>query len=770
MKNKELYIKRYNNMYMDKLYIALCDNKKCYKFKNCFRYNIKDILDNLIINYYQEQNNVKIYYGYVNKCESYLEIIKKKEYVPVIKFHCEVTKNNVKKIEKYDNTDKNMITTNILKLNTYLESIGGTILYKTIREENIYITVEMSEYPILKNHINEIKKYIKKGSRTKLYNIIQNFTFRLYVMDKKINTILDLTLDIVDNIKRHIKNFIKKILGDDFDELLLNCNVMQYENIYVSVLFTVDNIKNEWKYYSYYDRYYIGNNIDIIYDKLSRNERITYYDTFYIRENDLNNKSYIKRINSFCRTDPIYMSFKESDNEIKKGIFNKKKNKIKINNITKINVYNQLVTKVPLTIDIENTLEDEKHNFFFNNLAVMYYYYKNQSDRTYDKINSLLMMDKTTKKVYNVTIECITSIITKLNNNFREKIHKRIMGREHMIYKTNNRGIYISKMPGYFGIKIEEVKKIDTMENRFFVVETRKLYDEYVLKKINDQMLEYNIILFSIILNRIKIKEMRYYENGIKKMKNKEEYYYIKNNIFFNYMLSRSIIKNREFYITNKYDFGDSYVLWYLPEFNINDEEKYIKVLSELCELSREYKDPKLESYKKFYSRINESETIKKFIIENTNYTRVFMNKNFIYNIRHLGHDKRKYINKLLFKFLREKYREKMKIGFEEAYYNKYYVYCHYPNAGIYNIFHLQIINTKELRKASTRNVDVYDRYIVNSNKRFFLWDKIKDLSFENKDILIDFQINMKNILIGNNEYVKNVSRIELIENMTDIK
>lgn len=783
-KTKKYKDPNYDGFYWNKSFNTLFDNTHYYKFKNYYRYNINNILNDISINYFSSQKNTdtQILYGYVENCESYLEIFKKtNNYEPVTKFHCEITKDNVHKLKPYHNKNQKHIINYVKKMGKYLNDIGGKLFFKYIKinTSKYYITVYYSDYPPLKNHVKTIKKYIKSRSTTRLYNLIQNYTFCLYIKDDHIKTILDLSINDVANIKNSINNFFIEILGQDYDELLTSCTVRQYENIYVYVMFSLNNIKNEWKYASYYNMYYVGIDIDDLYTKLKNNEKISYFETFYLKKSTYNPD--INYANKFCVNDPVYSAYVEVNN----NMFPKKRD-TSLKNINNINIYYPLCHTSNdtnyITIQfntLPNRIYDEQNEL--TKLEPIYYYYKNVDNRPYYYSHNILMKNKDNNEFYNVTIENLTFVITKLSQPFRTIIyHKMNNIKRTKKFTRDNKDIYFTKLPAFFGIKIQKVNKIDTIHNKLYIVESYNMYQKYVLTNLKKNMLDRMLILFSIIINKIvnnisdlnlhhnikdifikKIIDNKYFSEDIK---NK---YYIGNK-FLVFLMDRCIMKNKRFYITNKLGANDSFVLWHLPKFDIkcaeNDFGKYIELLETLLKISENN-----NTYKQYYEEVNNNILIMNFILKYTNYTKIYNNTEFIHNIRHLELDKRVYINELLFSFMKTKYKTKMQNdGFINVYRNKYYVFCHYPNMAIYNLFHIQLVSTQDSIKVNKYDPDIFNKYIVHSNKRLLLWDKIKDVSFNKRDILIDFSLNF-NIMMSN-EYTKKFCLDEMIKNVTDIK
>jgi hypothetical protein len=219
------------------------------------------------------------------------------------------------------------------------------------------------------------------------------------------------------------------------------------------------------------------------------------------------------------------------------------------------------------------------------------------------------------------------------------------------------------------------------------------------------------------------------------------------------------------FYITNRIDREDTYVLWYLPNYECINVQHLVKLLNILKDLSID-----VHNISNYIKIINSNNQIITFINSYTNFWDIHKNANMIYNVRHLNMEHKEKISLIIDTFLNFKYLNKFN-SFDDSggnnftkrkmygdlffniYNNKYYVFTHYPNGSRYNIFHMHIINSSDTKYFL--EPDLYGSHIESSHKRLFFWDQIKNNILLDKNIVINGKIIYKDLLKKNTQYTK---------------
>lgn len=748
----------------------LFDKDYQYNIITHFRYSIVDILEHMIVNYKKKIKNGDVYYGYIDNCYTIIDKSKSYEkYQKLLRFSCPITKDNIKYYKgNCDGHKLKDIINNVKIYNRYLDSIDGKILYIDDADNKYIIAPVYGRYVILKENIEKIKKYKITNSITKLYNELQIFSFNYYITDSSIKSIYDINLKKIKIIKKRIMNFCKSLCGENFNEYSLVATIIQHENECVYIEFGIKIAKYDWKYVNYFSNYIPDIDLNRYIELLeSGNEHITIYKTFYLDVKNDNNTN----IDKFCRNNEhTYDSFINSNlYKIKHHLTSFKYNIKLYDNNDRIVLYKSYTDEEKLVITFNNikggTIDDK-----YKSMKIISYYYKIDRVQPRRCENVILLMDNNNNyyicKIYNLCYNLL-----KNSNTFRNLFYDKYINGDgpRFVYNKgykDEKEVYIGKMPSYFGIRIEKLNNIDIFIDKINVVETRKLYKKYVLKTIKNGTLDSFIFITLTILNtcRKHIVDLKYYESCyelLKKTNNSKLLELISMNRFLMEMVNSEIMFNGSFFISKKISYDTSYILWYLPLFIAGNLNDIIDNINKLLDNN--------DNNESYIRKINRDNNIIQLMKDyKTNYLELYNDKKFKHNIRHLSKEDNNDISLLLHTFLKYKYdkefnikidddiniKSKVNNAFYGMYNKKYYIYCHYPNALNYGIFHIQIINATETPKLS--NPDVLGNYMSVSHKRIFFWNHIKNTLMKSKDIYMNFELIYKDIINQNSIY-KNI-------------
>jgi hypothetical protein len=825
------------NMYHTKsTSFAVCDGKYDYNIIYYNKHNICNIINNIsVCKIEKDSKNTCVYYGSVDNCIAYIERTPKKENIIFhTKFHCEITKDKYEKYiknnkDRQDNSYKKQLQNNIMQMTNYFKNIDSDnydlfIKKYTINTHDINILPYFSYYPINKDFIQEYKKYIHCESKTRLFNLITKLKFILYIFSDKIHNIFELDVHFLKNIKAIIKNFLSKILYYDITHDDIRCYVMQH-NHYVYCIFYLINSAIDWRYISYYNQYITSLDINDLIHKLENNFTVSYYDIFYIKNNENNktatnvnnisviqNKDIIKA-NPYCQGDVLYdlykeLPYKKRENNIiflhlenKNTIYLKKSLanttlEIELNNLNEnITFDNKYIVCNNNKIN-NDTINLELHSFYYKIL-----YYMDSS------MANIMMKDKNKNDYYNVITHNITSKIVQLNENFRNKLYESIKKscNEEPIFKINDNDIFMCKLPLYTGLKIEKISDNNIYTKSITIIETPELYNKYV-KIPNNEISKnktINVILLvsQIIINMTKhlLIENVYYPNIKIENYNKKLYDIIKNNQVLLQIINSPIMIHENFVIRQKQPNNiDAYTLWYLGNFKINDTHNTIDILltiiskmnnilikttEEIMLNNKEMDNIKIKNsiFMNYTKNMTIDNDLQKYLIKNTNFTEIFQDNQFIHNIRYLNNKNRKIINDAINIFLKSVYTYKIKRATNYSFinYNKYYTYVHYPNTYYYDVFHLHIVSTKESSTlyspyTPVYDPDVYTRVIDTEFMRVFQWNNIRYVNVKN--IKLNYRVTKKDDadnkiknelnILKDTHFMKSLNRSNLINGL----
>jgi hypothetical protein len=759
--------------YLTSHYGAFYDDTYTYILKHHPRNFITDIINTLYVQYKSHDQNADIYYGYVKNCNSTIhkQITNNKS---TIEFGCEITASNINYYDRVDNLSHdyyiNMINTNIENQIKYLSTISKSyshiLFYKLVG----CIIPNYKATPITQKDVEYIYHLKKAYSCSKLFEYFQNFMFNYYILDKNIKTVYDIKLDYILLIKNYILNFIKTFLGDDFDEFYLVCKIIQYKNKFVYLEFYTNNLTKNYRYEHYYKYKIVNINLDDFIANLQKNKNIGFINELIIDEKS----EHLTLIEPLCANDPYYNSLMKilKTKPIEQNVYILKSD-LNINNIN----FNKYFTHIKINKSLLNNkvlfIKNNVHEHIdekYRNLTIINFYAENKDAKPGSM--TVIVSDKE-YNCYSVTLHIVTFYALKSYKLLQEEIISRINSIDESSYIDNilisnttnnsiiNQKIYIGDIPGYFGISIKKINTLDTLSRHVYIIETKEIYEKYVLKYIKDGKLNMAIILTNLLLNKniSCFDPLKYYQN----IKNEMTVGINDLDKYLSELLNSCIImsKNKNFYIVNKTGFNNSYVLWFFPKFDCNNLQQLLECSKDIANVSKnigEYLNM-LDNTKLINTdhvntgNVNTDQSLSMkiyyLLFNHTNYDDIFKSPNFVYNFKHLTDDHKNEIKELLNMFLvyiyeksldsnNETFKSKLTI----SYFNKYLTYCNYPLTTQYSIFHLQIINSNDIQ-----NVDKYyyknKNYVVNSNTRQIFWDTIKSSDTRNIPNKLHLNINL---------------------------
>jgi hypothetical protein len=798
------------------------DEYYAHKITQYCRYNALDIINNLDVRYINNNNNNDsiVLYGYNYECESSITTYKTKlnENKNIICFDCKINKNNNKKISGLGYLD-----IKINKLKEYLDSINGYKFYGIYEYDiklpnhsapkkcKLIIIPEFDIQAVFSSHITNLDKFISNNNKTRLYKLISCFTFNVYFEIDYIKSIFELDKNTTSHIKKRIIKFYKNILGKYFDESCILIKVVQHKvNNYVYMTSSFRDMINDYNYENYRDVYLNTLELDTLNNSIENNIDITVHskiciDTSLNEHHECSNVLY-----------DVYMTHKKNMQiggsrykDIKSinyflvhyPLINGSETQFKNNDIKKISIN---LRKTNMSTIFNNEYNTYLHNKKFK---IINYFYKSSNNKIVCSYH-LLIIDKITSTYYTVVLENYTGFLLSIDKDLRNMYHNKIYNYNgefrktttNFEYKDYNINYDIGKYPGFFGIKIEKINDINVMNSKFFIVETRELYNKYVLDSIKKSQLDYTILLYlmfmniivkyfekykayntliDVLINNIKVKD----ENNCSRICKKIHDCILQNKYMY-YLFDKFHMFSDNFIITKKIiDYNDSYILWYFPKFELSNQNEestiiqisdMIKKLNMLCEnfdyikedkhdMNSENTKNKKKQYDICSKNINNDELIKNTIMNYTNYVYLYEN-DFCYNMRHIN-DKKEEINKLITVFLKHQYNIKIaKIELWKLQKEQYYIFCNYPNAEKYNIFHMQIVSIDEISIYSTKEHPIIARYTTLSNKRMIPLEYINNINTNLADIQLDFSLNYS-IIFKNDVSIKRFNRLPLLEN-----
>lgn len=756
------------------------DNKQIIDIRDYFRDDIIDSIKRSKINYYNRLTEKKIIY--------YADIPDTKIYIRDMKWVNDEGYNEVKYLlprkgskfnryicpvtsEKYDILKKpltlpqyyiNIINGYAPEI-SYLENINGKDLFYH-NDNNYVILPDMIKYPIGENDINNINN---SKDIDNMYNLLYNYHFNLFIKDNTIRSIFDINIDLLKSIKETIINFYNRFFNTD-NMLLLDLNKL---NININADTKYDFIVIEFNLFNNYEGFrplsFIQNykliNLDNVLKLLEGGvdpKKISYYirfnltdkktDTFCKGVNSLydsvdkclvytnfqdcvNNKCFWNNMNYKCET------FTDDSKKLLKK-YNKCKNLKEADCGEDADCYYNLQNrkcylrkKKEFTfvkkVDLDKLEEFTDPNPFTNlteDNIVNYYADSEQEMTVYCKDFIILKIDNT---YYHLSIKSITydRLVSdnKLSERYQDKITD-IINNNSPAYTYNSGNVsyryYVGSAPAYAEITLTRLDRYIPKISSYFL-ETSDIYQNEILNIIKNGKID-NSLVISLAYFNLKRKNTILTKN-IEKL--------FSEHLFLKQFANKLIDYSDNFVITTRSSENikeGHYVLWYCPDIIIKDEDKFIQLLKQITNAHSD------KDYREIYMDIRSNESYYNSITECTNFYDIFRSDQFIHDIRHLTKPYVKEIDSLIYKFTKSRYED----DYDRYLKDPYFVWLHYPNLIEYSILH---INIAEFSRFNAR--DMVDRYISSSDKRYYMWDNIKNYNYMDKDIYIDTRVNKDN-------------------------
>jgi hypothetical protein len=218
------------------------------------------------------------------------------------------------------------------------------------------------------------------------------------------------------------------------------------------------------------------------------------------------------------------------------------------------------------------------------------------------------------------------------------------------------------------------------------------------------------------------------------------------NNIYIKKPINTDIFDNN--FMNNLFEYIKNtsrlHILWYTPNFIIKDYNKFINLIDLLNILptditSYQTMNNSFINYSKLLNnniiKLNDQEINNKFVVaEISNFYDIYKNSEFVYNIRHLDNINKQEIDQIVGKLYLFR---KNKLSITDT---TLHLSCHYHNILFQNIFHMHSYDN-QYGKIEEKLNNYYDL----STSRALIWDKIKDINYRNKDMIIAININVNN-------------------------
>lgn len=511
---------------------------------------------------------------------------------------------------------------------------------------------------------------------------LYKYHFVMFIRKKEYTSLFNLDTVILEEAKETIINFYKKNFFNNksFDEKLLNIYIdpdTKYN--FILIRFNLfDNYKG-YKYTSFIDHYKTVK-LEELNESITNKDKLVYYKRF---------SPSFSNIKYFCEgTNVKYDIINDTEYSPLQigGSTNKKYKLVGGNNIFNpkeqyeiVNYYAKSISTSPHCTEFIMV----KQNDIYYRISIRSITYKKLR---YDNEFKTMFLDK----------------LGNVIDNWRTK---------KIIYK--NTKDMIGYLPSYVEINVEQVYDYNPII-RNIIKETGDDYwkKDGILDNIKKILLDPVIIITMIYFN-LKDYNPTLAENIKQSIKSEFINSIINNEIFLS--------ENKNFIIlprTTKVK--DEYVLWYYPKITIKDPSGFINLCKDISGN---------------YTFIRNNKDLKESLKNFTDIYDVYNSNNFVHNLRHLTHEHKKEIDKLLYNFLKNKY-DKTNLN------NTYFSWCHYPNAQDYNIYHQFIVIftklNRELFGQKYKHIMLKDslyNYIDYNNNRYFIWDKIKYLDYSKRVI-----------------------------------
>lgn len=547
---------------------------------------------------------------------------------------CPVNKDNYKLLPKNESTYVIII------------SEGEREKHKEfIYEDNDIIIAPNITYNIMSDH-DKIKFNNIKNDKSveQMYKFLYNIHFVCFMKNNKYNTIFDLTMEYLTNIKTKIINYINKFyfipIGHKFDDRKLKIFVSEsFDRSRIYFKFNIFDVYNASFYKSYI---FTTTTIDL--DEL-------------IMMIDNKNISYNAKIpeniaNEFCKGTNIMYDIEKTEN--------------------KQQICKPVMTESVITQNIFQTV-DKPFDFIktnINNLEIISEYHKGNPDHSYcSEFYLISVSDNYSNKYFEFSIKSITFDVESNNklfsNAYINKLND-IIKKEPYI-KTDYELYFVDMLPAHLEIRIKEINPATyDMIYYDYHLQTSDEYFNKVLPKIKTaQISTYFIISFL------------YYSCKEKNI-NTEFTNSVDNNKYLQTKISDCSIHKDNYVI---FYTNNIYYIEYVPMSLALYNDK----LSEFCE------------------EINKRQTedlIQKWdVTKYSNFYVLYNDKSFKHNIRHVNKDDRIIIYNLLINYFTTKNTPPI-IG-------NLLILTHYPLSLQNSVLHIYVYSTEQYKSAIWKDANL---------------------------------------------------------------
>jgi hypothetical protein len=560
-------------------------------------------------------------------------------------------------------------------INLYNNQDNTEIIYHRsyLYEDDKYIILpDITKNIISNDDTNKLNNLIKDNKINEIYEFLYNIDFVLFV--KGYNTLFDLDLAIIYEIKLMIINYIKQFIPD-LDEVRLRiytkCN-SKYK--FITFNFYLFDFYNDVKYIKYTDAVM---NIDIkdLISNLENNKnfhcniRISKNDTFDTQK--------------YC-----------SNNNIKYDL----------DNFYKKDLYNQYYNK-----NIINKKRITNNDIFFlqniNNLEILIDFYRGSEKYNYCADTYLV---KSNNNIYEISIKSITVDKLITSRFFKLKYKQQLFNiiRDRPLIENNDFKYWYNTLPAYYQIEIKQLNDINQLIFNGFIEET---FDEYntlikpLIKDLNQYKLSAKMFYLTIYL------VCKYKNNNIN-----QEYEQLMK-IKFNNKIPINALYENDFIIFNR---ESIYMITYAPNIIVYQWDKLIGSLNNISEIETEL--------------ITNMDLFNKY----TNFGSLYRNELFKHNIRDFTNINKINIYQLIKNYIitfNLKYDDMICVNHYPNYKNSNILHFHVYSPENYNSRLKKDINYRYIEYSSKRSIIIHFGIETEYKNKIYLLPIVKSGNINNK-------------------------------------